>query len=102
MIDSTEDIKKFSSETTDIKINEEYAKLVRPLTEDENRRLKESVEFYSGNYDPITLNPEGFILNGHHRYNACKELGIEPITQMRKFNSEIEEKIFVIRSNVEG
>src|SRR4030095_10110584 len=42
----------------------------------------------------------GIILDGHHRYKACQELGIEPKTIVREFNDKLEEQLFVIDCNL--
>ena len=47
------------------------AKCFAELKEDIARR---------GQKDPIALSHEGFIVDGRHRYRACVELGIEPLT----------------------
>jgi hypothetical protein len=40
-------------------------------------------------------------LDGHHRFQACRELGIkEPKTTTRDFENRFEEKIFVIECNL--
>ena len=60
-----------------IKINEEYAKLVHPLTHLELNSLKESIK-NNGQWYPIIVNQKGFILDGHHNFEVCQELSIEP------------------------
>ena len=51
---------------------------------------------------PITVNQEGVILDGHHRFRACKELGIECIFDPPKsFDDQLEEKDYVISVNLE-
>lgn len=46
------------------------------------------------------MNPEGVVLEGNHRYDACMELRIEPKYEVRKFDNPLEEKKFVIESNL--
>jgi ParB-like chromosome segregation protein Spo0J len=50
-----------------IKINQEYAKLVPPLSSSDYQRLKEGIEL-NGILIPIIVNEQGEILDGHHRY----------------------------------
>lgn len=58
-----------------IKINPDYSKLVTPLLEKEDEMLKNSIK-ENGLHYPIVLNPKGDILDGHHRYKLCKDLGV--------------------------
>jgi len=81
-----------------LKINEEYARLVPPLPKPDYEELKESIE-KDGLYYPITINEKGEILDGHHRFQICSELGIEPETDIKKFDNLKNEKKFVIKSN---
>ncbi|MGA9169475.1 MAG: DNA modification methylase, partial [Nitrososphaeraceae archaeon] len=53
-----------------------------------------------GLFVPIILNQHGIILDGHHRYRACHELGIEPRTMEREFEDSLLEKQFVIEVNL--
>jgi ParB-like nuclease domain len=83
-----------------IKINSEYASLVHPLSEEEYNSVKQSIE-KDGQYYPIIVNQDGIILDGHHRYKICKELGIEPQFFIRNFKDSLEEKLFVLQSNLQ-
>lgn len=52
----------------------------RDLSSNHIKRLKEQIEkngYFSGS--PIIADENGFILDGQHRYQACKELKIEPV-----------------------
>ena len=87
---------------SDLKINREYAELVPALSVQEYEALKLSISekgFWKSN--PIVVNNEGIILDGHHRYKACKELQVEPITTTAElFDDRLEEKLYVINSNL--
>jgi DNA methylase/ParB-like nuclease domain len=81
-----------------IKINEEYDKLVPQISQSEYDSLKTSIK-EDGLYVPIILNQYGIILDGHHRYRACQQLGIEPRTMEREFENTLLEKKFIIEIN---
>jgi len=74
-------------------------RFVPPLTPAEYEALKESIRI-NGQLNPIIVNPEGYILDGVHRYRACMELGVEPKYIIEKFDDPLEEKKFVIESNL--
>ena len=83
----------------EIKINNEYVNLVPELTNEEYESLKESIKQY-GLWFPLTVNQHGVLLAGHHRYKVCQELGIEPHHKVKEFNNDLDEKLFVIDSNL--
>jgi ParB-like chromosome segregation protein Spo0J len=84
-----------------IKTNQEYASLVPQLSKEEYESLKQSIK-ENGLWMPIVVNNEGVILDGHHRYKACQELGIkEPYeTVTKEFEDKLHEKMFVIDCNL--
>jgi ParB-like chromosome segregation protein Spo0J len=59
-----------------IKTSQEYADLVPPLSAEEYESLKESIK-QNGLWVPIVVNSQGIILDGHHRFKVCQELGPE-------------------------
>jgi hypothetical protein len=84
----------------EIKINNEYSSLVPELTKEEYESLKESIK-QDGLWTPLNVNQDGVLLDGHHRYKACKELGIvEPDNIVKELNNKYDEKFFVIDSNL--
>jgi DNA methylase/ParB-like nuclease domain len=97
MIDRAELLNK-SISNLELKINPEYAKLVPPLTDQEYSSLKEDIK-KNGQLVPITINQDGFILDGHHRFRVCQELGIEPQTEIID-TRETEEDEIVIKTNL--
>ena len=52
-----------------------------------------------GQLVPITVNDHGVILDGHHRFRACQELGINCEFIEKNFHDELLEKLFVIDVN---
>ena len=46
------------------------------------------------------VNQDGVIIDGHLRHRACQELGIEPTIIVRQFENRLQEKKFIIESNL--
>jgi len=80
-------------------INPEYAELVPTLSKEDYNSLYKSIK-ENGLWVTILTNPEGVILDGHHRYNICIALGIEPRFAIRTFENNLLEKKFVIECNL--
>jgi hypothetical protein len=78
--------------------NEEYAKLVHPLTDNEYKALEEDIK-KNGQLDPIKINQQGIILDGHHRFKILQKLNIEPKTEINNILPDLEEE-FVININL--
>lgn len=80
----------------------EYAGLVPGLSAQEYQSLKRSIK-ENGQYVPIIVNSKNIILDGHHRFRICKELGIKPKVISTKFETEdkLQEQLFVINCNLE-
>ena len=66
-----------------IKTSQEYASLVPQLSTEEYESLKQSIK-ENGLWFPIVVNKDGVILDGHHRYKACQELGIKAIKRIHE------------------
>jgi ParB-like chromosome segregation protein Spo0J len=86
-----------NNKTSRIKINEDYVKRVPEISKSDYQSLKTSIK-EDGLFSNI-LNQHGVILDGHHRYRANQELGIEPRTMEREFEDSFE-KQFVIEVNI--
>jgi len=82
-----------------LSINSEYDKLVPKLSGEEYNSLKESIKTY-GLWMPLIVNPQGEILDGHHRFRACIELEIKTKHAERVFENKLLEKKFVIECNL--
>ena len=79
--------------------NPNYDKLLPRMSDDEYTQLKASIKA-EGQHYPIIVNEDLEILDGHHRFRACTELGFEPDFEVRKFDDKLLEKKFVIEANL--
>jgi len=82
-----------------LRINPEYERLLPKMSEEEFAELKASIKT-DGQHYAIVVNEDLEVLDGHHRYRACTELGIEPDFEVRKFDDKLLEKKFVIEANI--
>jgi hypothetical protein len=79
--------------------NPEYERLLPKMSDDEFADLRASIE-KEGQHYAIIVNENLEILDGHHRFRACVELGVEPDFEVRKFDDKLLEKKFVIEANL--
>ena len=63
-----------------MRVKEEYEVLLPKLSVEEFESLKKSIGEI-GMLVPLIVNQDGILLDGHHRYRACKELGLGPATK---------------------
>jgi len=82
-----------------ITVNSQYENLVPKLSAQEYELLKKSIK-ENGLWMPILVNPDGEILDGHHRFRACIELEIPTKHALREFENKLLEKKFVIECNL--
>jgi ParB-like chromosome segregation protein Spo0J len=82
-----------------LQLNPEYEKLLPKMFNEEFAELKASIQA-EGQHYPIIVNEDLEVLDGHHRFKACTELGIEPDFEVRKFEDKLIEKKFVIEANL--
>ena len=82
-----------------LRLNPEYSRLLPKMTDEEFEELKASIKA-EGQHYPIIVNEDLEVLDGHHRYQACIELGIEPDFEVRRFDDKLLEKKFVIEANL--
>lgn len=67
----------------ELKINEEFENLIRPLTKEEFEALENSIK-KDGCRDPITILEDGTIIDGHNRYKICQAHNIKYSTFVQK------------------
>lgn len=82
-----------------LRLNPEYDKLLPKMSEEEFTELKNSIKT-EGQHYPIIVNEDLEVLDGHHRFRACTELGVEPDFEVRRFEDKLLEKKFVIEANL--
>src|SRR3972149_6133490 len=82
-----------------LRLNPQYDKLLPKMSEEEFAELKTSIQ-NEGQHYSIIVNEDLEILDGHHRFRACIELGLEPDFEVRKFEDKLLEKKFVIEANL--
>ena len=79
-----------------------YCNAISPLSKGAYEALKQSIKNKPGGprlYIPISINESGDVLDGHHRLQACQDLGIEATFEEKHFNSELEEQLYVYEIN---
>lgn len=69
------------------------------LSEDEYEALKASIA-EKGLLVPITRDQNGVVLDGHHREQACRELGIEPRYEVQYCADDSERKVRALVMNL--
>lgn len=82
-----------------LKINPEYESLVSPMSKESYNALVSSIRA-NGQYEPITVNENGIILDGHHRFRACNQLQIKPVFEVKKFVDPLSKRLFRIDINL--
>ena len=82
-----------------IKINPQYEKYSYDSARIHVHIIRDSIRD-NGQYNKITLNEKGVILDGHKRYKACKELDIIPQVEIKSFDTPEQELEFVIECNL--
>lgn len=82
-----------------LRLNPEYEKMLPRMSVEEFTELRESIKS-EGQHYPIVANSDLEVLDGHHRFRACTELGIEPDFEVRHFEDKLLEKKFVIEANL--
>ena len=81
-------------------IKEDYEKLIPPMSQEEYQALKQSIKEKGKNMIPVIINQHDTLLDGHGRARACTELGINLDYQVMTFTDPLEEKKFVIETNL--
>jgi hypothetical protein len=81
-----------------IQIKEEFKKLIPVLTEEEFKQLEDNCLADGIREKIITWN--GFIIDGHNRYEIATRWNLEYQTKSKKFDSEDDVKIWMITNQL--
>jgi len=76
----------------ELKINPDIERFIQPLNEAQFETLKRGIQ-KDGLLSPIEVMFDGTIIDGHHRYRACKELKIKPEIRIVEKIKTVEEAI---------
>jgi ParB-like chromosome segregation protein Spo0J len=98
------DLKKKIDE---LRVKPEYARYAYelfPLRKQEYDSLKADITANNGMIHlPLSINKEGIILDGHHRFKIGREIGItEYPVIVKEFENSLEELAYVLRINALG
>ncbi len=78
-------------------IKKEYLALVpRPAEEDYENIFRSIKDTGFDKSQPIVVNQNGYVLDGHTRFIICKKLEIEPTYIVKEFEDQLDEKLFII------
>jgi len=83
----------------ELKIDPELSEWIVPLTHDEKERLEASIR-KEGCRDPVIIDSEGFIIDGHNRHNACKKYGLKIPVITKEFESKESVKNWMIENQL--
>lgn len=81
-----------------LKVEPEFKALIPPLTNDEYAALKESIKTH-GCHDPLIIwKGRNIILDGHNRYQICRELDLRFEVVEIELSSHTDAKIWMIKN----
>ena len=83
----------------EITINDEYFDMVPRPTPEEYNALRESIQI-NGQQEPIILNSNGVILDGHTRYEILQNLGRDPEYTIKPFDDKQKEMSYIVECNL--
>jgi len=96
---SAEEERIYIDENDELKTVEEYEKLLPPTTPEQDEALEISI-LQDGQREPIVANHKKIVLDGHRRLRVCRKHGIKPKYVKKKFANKLEEKKFIIETNL--
>lgn len=80
-------------------IDQVYESMVPKLSDEQFEYLKDSMK-QDGQLEPITVNDDGVILDGHNRFKICNMLGLVPKYIVKPFKDKKKEMQYVITTNL--
>ncbi len=103
MLEELNQKRKLVVKLVELSINPELFAMVPEPTREDFTALKKSIET-SGQHKPITVwndpySGKTFIIDGHSRYEACKQLKVEPIIEYKNFESWSDAMRYAVQVN---
>jgi len=83
-----------------LKVNPEYFSLIPRPTNEEYEALERNIVEKQRATEPIKINKNDEILDGHTRFEICNKHGLYFDTQVMDFPSVNDEKIYIIETNL--
>ena len=80
----------------ELKINPSFKDLIPPLADHERDGLEEDIKHF-GCYTPI-ITWNGYIIDGHHRYEICTKHKLTFKTEEREFETQNDAEIWIIQN----
>lgn len=80
-------------------VDEDYLNLIPRPNDEQYEALKQSIQ-KQGLLEPIKVNSDGMILDGHTRFEICEELGIPVRYVVKSFNNDEDQKLYAITTNL--
>lgn len=93
------EIKKTSHkvEAQDLKIDEGYKTLIRPLSEQEFTQLEENI-LQNGILNPIIVTNDNTIIDGHHRHRIALKYNLPIPIKVMNFNNRSDTELWIIKN----
>ena len=82
-----------------IKVSDKYLELVPRPSKEEYDVLYDSI-YLNGQREPIIINQDGIVLDGHTRFEILTNRGITPSYTVKEFIDKEEETLYVIDCNL--
>ena len=83
-------------DSSELKINPDFRDLIPPLADHELAGLEEDIKHF-GCQCPITT-WNGYIIDGHHRYEICSRHKLSFKTEEREFETQNDAEIWIIQN----
>jgi N6-adenosine-specific RNA methylase IME4/ParB-like chromosome segregation protein Spo0J len=98
VVENNNDNDNENNEDNKIKIKDKYKNFTPEQTPSQYQAMKEDIK-ENGQKMPGVINQDGILVDGHHRYRACHELGIPFQYYVEYFDNELEELRYIRQAN---
>ena len=81
----------------ELKIDENFKTLIRPLAEQEFNQLEESI-LQNGILNPVIVTRDYIVIDGHHRYSVAQKHNLRIPIKIMAFNSRNDIELWIIKN----